>query len=64
MTAHSSKNLHREWLNEHFGYFFSLNRRLQSCTTAFQKLDLIETEEFGRVLILDGITQIAEKNEF
>jgi spermidine synthase len=64
MTEHSSKNLHREWLNEHFGYFFSLNRRLQSCTTAFQKLDLVETEEFGRVLILDGITQIAEKNEF
>jgi spermidine synthase len=64
MTARSPHNMHREWLNEHFGYFFSVKRRIHSCTTAFQKLDLVETAEFGRVLILDGITQIAEKNEF
>jgi spermidine synthase len=64
MTARSQQNLHREWLNRNFGYFFSVNRRIHSCTTAYQKLDLVETDEFGRVLILDGITQIAEKSEF
>jgi spermidine synthase len=64
MTARSPQNMHREWLNGNFGYFFSVNRRIHSCTTAFQKLDLVETDEFGKVLILDGITQIAEKNEF
>ncbi len=63
MTVNSFP-IHREWLNERFGYFYSVHKRLQSCSTAFQKLDLVETEEFGRVLILDGITQIAEKNEF
>jgi spermidine synthase len=56
--------IHHEWLNERFGYFYSIRKRLHSCNTAFQKLDLVETGEFGRVLILDGITQIAEKNEF
>jgi spermidine synthase len=64
MTVRSLPLLHREWLNERFGYFYSVNKRLHSCATAFQKLDLVETDEFGRVLILDGITQIAEKNEF
>jgi spermidine synthase len=64
MTLHCPASLHHELLNEHFGYFYSVHKRLRSCKTAFQKIDLVETEEFGRVLILDGITQIAEKNEF
>jgi spermidine synthase len=64
MTVRSQNTVHREWLNERFGYFYTVKKRLHACTTAFQKLDLVETGEFGRVLILDGITQIAEKNEF
>jgi spermidine synthase len=64
MTASSKNTLHREWLNERFGYFYSIKKRLRTYKTAFQKLDLVDTDEFGRVLILDGITQIAEKNEF
>jgi spermidine synthase len=64
MTPRRPPLLHREWLNERFGYFYSIRKRLKSCATAYQKLELVETDEFGRVLILDGITQIAEKNEF
>ena len=33
-------------------------------TTPFQKLDVVETVEFGKALILDGCLQIAEKDEF
>jgi len=64
MSDCSNNTLHREWLNERFGYFYTVNKQLRSHSTAFQKLDLVDTDEFGRVLILDGITQIAEKNEF
>jgi spermidine synthase len=64
MTHLSDKSLHLEWLNEHFGYFYSVGKTLRSTKTAHQKIDLVNTPEFGRVLILDGITQIAEKNEF
>ena len=47
-----------------YGYFYTVRKRIRTCSTAFQKLDLVDTGEFGRVLILDGITQIAEQNEF
>jgi len=33
-------------------------------TTPFQKLEVVETVEFGRALILDGALQISEKDEF
>jgi spermidine synthase len=66
MTSRTSPKLriHTEWLNSSFGYFYTVSRRLHSCTTDFQKLDLVDTDEFGRVLILDGITQVAQSSEF
>ena len=59
-----SDRIHHEWLNERYGYFYTVRKRIHTCSTAFQKLDLVDTEEFGRVLILDGITQIAQHGEF
>jgi len=64
MTLPKRDNTHCEWLNEHCGYFYTVKNAIHSCTTDFQKLDLVETTDMGKVLILDGITQIAEKNEF
>lgn len=32
--------------------------------TPYQKLDVVETSEFGKALILDGALQISEKDEF
>jgi len=64
MAKEKKDYVHSEWLNERCGYFYTVRKCLHSCTTAFQKLDLVETDEFGRVLILDGITQIAQSNEF
>jgi len=58
------RRIHTEWLNSSFGYFYTVSRRLHSCRTNFQKLDLVDTDEFGRVLILDGITQVAQSSEF
>jgi spermidine synthase len=58
------KNIHHEWLNSRYGYFYTIRKKIHSCTTRFQKLDLVESDELGRTLILDGITQVAENSEF
>ncbi len=62
-TKKPKKTIHTEWLNARSGYFYTISRHIHSCKTGFQKLDLVDTPEFGRVLILDGITQIAQKSE-
>jgi spermidine synthase len=64
MPNRPRQTIHSEWLNPRFGYFYTVARRLRSCRTPFQKLDLVDTKEFGRVLILDGITQVAQSSEF
>jgi len=56
--------IHSEWLNSRFGYFYTVSKTIHSCKTDYQKLDLVNTDEFGRVLILDGITQVAQSSEF
>jgi spermidine synthase len=54
---------HTEWLNNNTGFFYTIKRRLQFGATKYQTLELVDTNEFGRVLILDGITQAAQKGE-
>jgi spermidine synthase len=39
-------------------------KRLHSSTTSFQKVELVETEAYGRALILDGSIQAAEADEY
>ncbi len=41
-----------------------LNGILHQETTPFQKLAVIETVEWGRALVLDGVLQLADKDEF
>jgi spermidine synthase len=64
MPTRRRRTMHREWLNSSFGYFYTVSRRIHSSRTAHQKIDLVETDEFGRVLLLDGLTQVAQTNEF
>jgi spermidine synthase len=52
-----------EALNPYFGYFYTVKRSLQKRTTRFQNLQLIDTDELGKVLVIDDITQVAEKND-
>ncbi|MEW6086868.1 MAG: polyamine aminopropyltransferase [bacterium] len=53
-----------EKLNPNFGYFYRVKKTLISKNTKFQKIELLETPEFGNVLLLDNVTQVGEKNEF
>jgi spermidine synthase len=54
----------KEYLNPHFGYFYTWDKVLAQAKTKFQELKVVKTPEFGKVLLLDGITQVGEKHEF
>jgi spermidine synthase len=54
---------HFEWLNNDFGFFYTIKKHLLYYTTKYQTLELADTNEFGRVLLLDGITQAAQYGE-
>ena len=58
------KRVYLEALNPSFGYFYTVNRTLHRAATKYQKVELVDTDEFGKVLLLDDITQVAEKNDF
>ena len=57
------RTLYTEALNPYFGYFYTVRKSLVKTRTRFQDLELIDTDEFGKVLLLDSITQVAEKND-
>lgn len=62
--ARPRQRVFSEALNPHFGFYYSVKKSLRAGRTEYQKIELIDTEEFGRVLLLDDITQVAEKNDF
>ncbi len=53
-----------ERLNPTFGFFYKAGKTLQTGKTKYQQLEMIESEEFGNVLLLDGVTQVTSRNEF
>lgn len=54
----------REFHTPASGIFFRAKRRLLSERTPFQKMEIYETVSHGRVLLLDGLVQTTEKDEF
>jgi spermidine synthase len=56
------------WLNEtlypDWGQRFRFTRQLARVKSPFQDIAVFETESHGRVLTLDGIVQITERDEF
>lgn len=51
---------HSPW----YGCFYTVKARLLRQQTPYQTLEIVDTEEFGKVLLLDGITQVVEKNDW
>ncbi len=45
-------------------FSMKVKRHLYSGESEFQKIDVFETAEFGRVLVLDGYVMLTEKDEF
>ncbi len=53
-----------ETLYPGWGQRFLVTRELAQTTSPFQDIAVFETESHGRVLMLDGVTQITEADEF
>jgi spermidine synthase len=58
------RTLYIEALNPHFGFFYTVKKALLKKKTGFQDLQVLDTDEFGRVLLLDNITQVADRNDW
>ena len=41
-----------------------VNRHLYSAQSDYQRIDIFDTPEFGRVLTLDGSVVVTERDEF
>ena len=57
------------WFNEYnpgntSGVFYKINNFLHSEQSKYQRIDVFETPEFGRVFTLDGLTMTREADEF
>ncbi len=48
----------------HAGITLEVTRTLFSGKSAFQQLDIVETTEFGRMMLLDGLVMCTERDEF
>lgn len=54
----------KENVNEFSGFFYKVKKILASKQTEYQKAELVETEAFGKALLLDGRTQVTERWEY
>jgi len=54
----------REYHTSSGGLFFKVDRLLYKEESPYQKIEVIENEYFGRVLLLDGLVQTTERDEF
>lgn len=59
-----SHELALEWLTPTVAHGFGRKRALLHKRTAYQRLELDETEAMGRVLTLDGAFMVSERDEF
>ena len=41
-----------------------VNRHIYSEQSDYQRIDILDSQEFGRVLTLDGLIMVTEKDEF
>lgn len=48
----------------HVGLSIDIDKQLYSAQSAFQRIDVFESPDFGRILTLDGFLMLTEKDEF
>jgi len=54
----------RENTENGFGVFYNIKNFVYSEKSEFQRIDIFDTEDFGRIFALDGITMTRESDEF
>ncbi len=53
-----------EYINANYGQTYRLKKKILAEKSPYQKIELVETLEFGKMLLLDGAVQTTEKDEF
>jgi spermidine synthase len=53
-----------DWLNASSGYGFTASRRLQATESPYQRIEVYDTPQFGKLFRLDGRLMTSEKEEF
>jgi spermidine synthase len=53
-----------EQLSDHVRFSLRVTRHLYSGQSPFQRIDVLDSAEFGRVLLIDGLIMITERDEF
>ncbi len=54
----------KEIHNGSFGLLIKVRRSLYHGESQYQKLDIVETEDMGRMMLLDGLVMFTERDEF
>lgn len=54
----------REYHTDSSGIFFKIKELLYRQNSLYQKIEVIDNDYFGRVLLLDGLVQTTERDEF
>ena len=63
MGYSNEENAFIEWYPRGYGVGFKVKRRLFETQTDYQRLEIYETEGFGKLLVLDGTVQLVEVGE-
>jgi spermidine synthase len=63
-AASGSGELVFDWLNAHSGYGFTAKARLETLQSPFQRVEVFDTHQFGRLFRLDGRLMTSEGEEF
>lgn len=63
MGFNREDNAFIEWYPRGYGVGFKVKERLLETQTKYQRLELYETEGFGKLLVLDGTVQLLEIGE-
>lgn len=51
-------------ISPHISVYLECNGILHSSRSSFQKIEVVESLDFGRMLVLDGVINLTEKDEF
>lgn len=51
-------------VNEGFGIAVKIEKKLEDCKSEFQEIELYDTTNLGKMLVLDGVIQLTEFDEF
>lgn len=53
-----------EYHSEHVRFSMRIKEQVFSCKSEYQQIDILDSYEFGRVLTLDGVVMLTQKDEF